>query len=36
MMGAGSYLKEHNQTIQIIAIQPEGPFHGIEGLKHMD
>ncbi|HAJ05302.1 MAG TPA: cysteine synthase [Chloroflexi bacterium] len=36
MMGAGSYLKEHNNNIKIIALQPAGPFHGIEGLKHMD
>ncbi|MDP6584323.1 MAG: cysteine synthase family protein [Anaerolineales bacterium] len=36
MMGAGSYIKEHDETIKIIAIQPEGPFHGIEGLKHME
>ena len=35
MMGAGRYMKENNDTIKIIAIQPEGPFHGIEGLKHM-
>ena len=27
MMGAGSYLKEHNNNIKIIALQPAGPFH---------
>ena len=27
---------ENNDTIKIIALQPEGPFHGIEGLKHME
>ena len=35
MMGTGRFLKEHNSDIQIIALQPEAPFHGIEGLKHM-
>jgi S-sulfo-L-cysteine synthase (O-acetyl-L-serine-dependent) len=22
--------------VQIIAVQPDSPFHGLEGLKHMD
>jgi cysteine synthase B len=35
MMGAGRLLKEHDADIQLIAVQPEAPFHGIEGLKHM-
>lgn len=36
MMGAGQYLKEENTNIQLIAVQPDGPFHGLEGLKDMD
>ncbi len=36
LMGAGRRLKELNPTVTLVAVQPEGPFHGLEGLKHMD
>ena len=36
IMGAGRRLKAYNQDIQIIGVQPAHPFHGIEGLKHME
>ena len=36
MMGTGKRLREFNRNIKLIAIQPEGPFHGLEGLKHME
>lgn len=36
MMGAGRFLKEKNPAVQIVAIQPDSPFHGLEGLKHME
>lgn len=35
LMGAGSYLREQKQEIKVIAFQPDAPFHGLEGLKHM-
>jgi cysteine synthase B len=35
MMGVGRRLKEYNSTIHLTAVQPESPFHGLEGLKHM-
>jgi cysteine synthase B len=35
LTGAGRYLREYNPAIQIVAVQPDGPFHGLEGLKHM-
>lgn len=35
LMGAGRYLREYNPEIQLIAVQPDGPLHGLEGLKHM-
>jgi cysteine synthase B len=35
LMGTGRYLKEHNPTIQVIAVEPDDAFHGLEGLKHM-
>ena len=34
-MGAGRRLKELNPAIQCISLQPDSPFHGLEGLKHM-
>ena len=36
LTGVGRYLKMYNPNIQIIAGQPDAPFHGLEGLKHMD
>jgi len=35
LMGAGRYLRQYNPAIQIVAVQPEAAFHGLEGLKHM-
>ncbi len=35
MMGTGRYLRERLPHIQIIAVQPDAAFHGLEGLKHM-
>ena len=34
-MGTTRKLKEHNPAIQAISFQPDSPFHGLEGLKHM-
>jgi cysteine synthase B len=36
LMGTGRRLREFNPNIKIIAMQPDGPFHGLEGLKHME
>jgi cysteine synthase B len=36
MMGTGKRLREFNPNIKIIAMQPSGPFHGLEGMKHME
>jgi len=35
-MGVSGRLKELNQSIQIALMQPDSPFHGLEGMKHMD
>ena len=35
LMGTGRYLKEKNPAVQLIAVQPDAPLHGLEGLKHM-
>jgi cysteine synthase B len=34
-MGTSRYLKEMNPAIQVISFQPDSPFHGLEGMKHM-
>jgi cysteine synthase B len=34
-MGTVRRLKEFNPAIQAISFQPDSPFHGLEGLKHM-
>ena len=34
-MGTTRRLKEFNPAIQAISMQPDSPFHGLEGLKHM-
>ncbi|MDR2759371.1 MAG: PLP-dependent cysteine synthase family protein [Spirochaetaceae bacterium] len=34
-MGTSRRLKELNAAITVIAVQPDSPFHGIEGTKHM-
>jgi cysteine synthase B len=35
VMGTGRYLKERNPAVQIVAVEPDDAFHGLEGLKHM-
>jgi cysteine synthase B len=34
-MGTTRRLKELNPAVQCISLQPDSPFHGIEGAKHM-
>jgi cysteine synthase B len=33
--GAGRYLREQGPWVGIVAVQPDSPLHGLEGLKHM-
>ncbi|MFQ5481057.1 MAG: PLP-dependent cysteine synthase family protein [Thermodesulfobacteriota bacterium] len=35
IMGTMRRLKEFNSRIQVIAVEPDNPMHGLEGLKHM-
>ncbi|MFW9777890.1 MAG: PLP-dependent cysteine synthase family protein [Candidatus Heimdallarchaeota archaeon] len=34
--GTSRFLKSRDPKIQTIALQPDSPFHGLEGLKHME
>lgn len=33
--GVGRYLKARNPKVKIHSFQPDGPLHGLEGLKHL-
>jgi cysteine synthase B len=35
MMGTGGFLKEMSPAVRLIGVQPDSPFHGLEGLKHL-
>lgn len=35
LVGTTRRLKELDQSVEIIAMQPDSPFHGLEGLKHI-
>lgn len=34
-VGTGRRLRQFNRDIRLISFQPDSPFHGLEGLKHM-
>ncbi len=36
LVGTGRYLKRVSADVQVIAAEPDSPFHGIEGLKHIE
>ena len=35
MMGCTRRLKEHRKSIECVAVEPDQPLHGLEGLKHL-
>jgi cysteine synthase B len=35
-VGTGRALRQFSSAVRLISFQPEGPFHGLEGLKHME
>ena len=35
-MGVGRFLLSKNSRIRLISVEPDGPFHGLEGMKHME
>ena len=34
-MGVGRYLRETSPEVRLISVEPDSPFHGMEGMKHM-
>jgi cysteine synthase B len=34
-MGVGRFLREIKPEIRLISVEPDSPFHGLEGMKHM-
>lgn len=34
-VGTGRRLREYAPDVKLVAVQPDSPFHGIEGVKHM-
>jgi S-sulfo-L-cysteine synthase (O-acetyl-L-serine-dependent) len=35
LMGTSAYLRERKRDVMIVSVEPNSPFHGLEGLKHM-
>lgn len=35
-VGTATRLKEYNPDIKVISFEPDSPFHGLEGMKHME
>jgi cysteine synthase B len=35
-VGTGRRLRKYSPSIKLISFQPDSPFHGLEGLKHME
>jgi len=36
LIGAGRRLKALRPSLQVVSVEPDSPFHGLEGLKYMD
>lgn len=35
-VGTSRKLRELNSNIKLVSVQPDSPFHGLEGMKHME
>lgn len=36
LMGVGRFLRQTAPHVRLVAVQPDSPFHGLEGMKHME
>lgn len=36
VMGTGRYLKRMRSEVIVVGVEPDDPFHGLEGLKHLE
>ncbi len=36
LTGVGRFLRRLRPEVELIAVQPDGPLHGMEGLKHLE
>jgi cysteine synthase B len=34
-VGVGRYLREQVPGVRLVSVEPDSPFHGLEGMKHM-
>jgi cysteine synthase B len=34
-MGVGRFLRDTRRSVKLISVEPDSPFHGLEGMKHM-
>jgi cysteine synthase B len=34
-MGVGRFLRENAAGVRLVSVEPDSPFHGLEGMKHM-
>jgi cysteine synthase B len=35
VIGTGRYLHEKNPRLRVVAVEPDEPLHGLEGMKHL-
>lgn len=36
LMGVGRHLRANRPDVELVAVQPSSPMHGLEGLKHLE
>jgi S-sulfo-L-cysteine synthase (O-acetyl-L-serine-dependent) len=35
-VGVGRRLKDYNAGVRLVSVEPDSPFHGLEGMKHLE
>jgi len=36
VMGTGRAMKEHDRPVEVVAVEPDDAWHGLEGMKHLE